>query len=104
MTKTRSRTPGRLAGLLAVNAALLLMLGFVTFNPTAEAQGRVRGEYLMVGGKAAGLNAAAVWVVDTVNQELIVVTYDPNAKKVEGVGYRNLAADAQSVLMSGRPR
>jgi hypothetical protein len=94
----------RLLGLLALNAALLGLLAAVTFSPAADAQGRARGSYLMAAGNVKGAQAGAVWIVDTVNQELIAVTYDPNAKTVEGIGYRDLAADTRTLTASGRPR
>jgi hypothetical protein len=98
------RAGGRLPGLLALNGALLLVLGAVTFGPSADAQARTRGEYTMVAGRANGAASSAVYIVDTVNQELIALTYDPNAKRVSGIGYRNLAADIRTLTSGTRPR
>jgi hypothetical protein len=91
-------------GLLAVNGALLLALGAVTFGPTGTAQVRVRGDYTMVAGGVQGANANAVYVVDTVNQEMIVVSYEPSLKELVGVGYRNLTTDAASLARRGSSR
>ena len=89
-----NRAPGRLRGLLALNGALLAILAAVTFGATADAQLRGRGEYTMVAGNVKGANAAAVFIVDSVNQEMVVVAYNPQTKELDGVGYANLAQDA----------
>ena len=91
----------RLAGLLAVNGALLLVLGGVTFMPRAEAQPRARGTYTMVDGRANGAAGGVVYIVDTTNEELVAVTWDPNQKVLSGIGYRNLAADAGGLGRGG---
>jgi DUF917 family protein len=93
------RTRSTIRALLVLNAALLLVLAAVTFSPTADAQGqgRARGDYVMVGGNAPGTTSAAVYIVDAINQEMIVVSYNQNTKALDGVAYRNLAADAQTM-------
>ena len=71
------RSPQRPIGALVIlNAILLTALAAVTFNPTARAQQRVPGEYTMVGGGAKGTEASVVYVVDTINYEMIAVVYD----------------------------
>jgi hypothetical protein len=97
---TARRRGSALRGLLALNGALLLVLAAVTFGATAKAQVRPRGEYTMVAGGANGADSAAVYIVDTVNQELMVVTYNTQTKQLAGIGYRNLAADASSRVRS----
>ena len=89
---------------LVVNAIGLALLAAVTFAPTAGAQYRARGSYTMAAGRANGADSGVVYVVDTANQELIAVTYNPNTKVIDGVGYRNIAADAGEVARGrGRP-
>lgn len=96
---------GRLGGLIALNGVLLLLLAAVTFSPAADAQQvRARGSYSMVGGRVNGSAAGAVWIVDTTNQEMIVITTEPNSKELVGVGYRDLAADAGSLGRGGLSR
>jgi hypothetical protein len=81
--------------LIVVNAALLGALAFVTLAPAVAAQGfRSRGEYHMVAGGVVGLQADLVYIVDDVNEQMIVLTYDPNTHTMKGVGGRDLAADA----------
>jgi uncharacterized protein (UPF0333 family) len=98
MPTTDRATGGGLRGLIALNAALLVLLGVVTFGSIAYGQARGRGEYTMVAGGAQGADAQVIYIVDVANQEMIAVVFNPNAKTLEGVGYRNLAADAGSLV------
>lgn len=92
---TLKRTGASFRGLVLLNAALLVVLGVVTFAPSADAQQRPRGDYMMVGGEVPGIDGAAVYIVDTINQEMMIVAYTQSSKSLEGVGYRHLGADAQ---------
>ena len=91
-----SRT--NIRALIALNALMLGLLGLVTFAPRAMAQGRVRGDFTMVAGNVNGADSSVVYIVDSPNQEMIAVMYNPNTKLIEGIGYRNLVADAAEVL------
>ena len=84
--------------LIVLNAILLGLLAGVTFAPEAEGQFQGRGEYTMVAGSVNASESSAVYIVNSVNQELMVVTYNHNTKQVAGIGYRNLAADGAEVL------
>jgi hypothetical protein len=88
-----------------LNAALLAVLGIVAFGSAAGAQARGRGEYTMVAGGVPGTDSAALYIVDVANQEMIIMTYNQQTKVLDGVGYRNLAADAANAARgrSGRP-
>lgn len=104
MRQPASETRPPLRALLALNAALLGLLAVVTFAPGADAQEtRGRGEYTMVAGGVNGALGSAVYIADVVNQELIAVTYNPSSRRLEGLGYRNLATDATEWLR-GRTR
>ena len=91
-------------GLIALNAALLLVLGAVTFAPNADAQNRVRGTYVMTAGGANGAISSVLYVVDTTNQEMIAVTYEPSQKQIIGIGYRDLVADRARLARGADPR
>ncbi|MCH8344122.1 MAG: hypothetical protein IH983_09045 [Planctomycetes bacterium] len=99
----RPPTEPNVMALLALNAVLLGLLAVVTFGPTVAAQDRGRGDYTMVAGRANGADSSVVYIVDTANQELIAVTYSQSNKRVDGIGYRNLAGDSAG-LMRGRTR
>ncbi len=101
--KAGTRTGPNIRALVAINAALLGLLALISFASTAGAQGRGRGEYMMVGGGANGTNSAVVYIVDAANQEMIAATYNDNTKVLDAVGYRNLAQDAGNFLRSQNP-
>lgn len=92
-----NRKTSTLRGLIVLNAALLIVLAGVTFGASVNGQSRNRGEYTMVAGGVQGSDGAAVHIVDVANQEMITMAYNPNTKVLDGVGYRNLMADAASV-------
>lgn len=91
--------------LLAVNVALVAALAWVEFGPVALAQvgadasARPRGEYTLVGGEIQTGNSDAVYVIDSVNQEMVVLRWVDGQNILDGIGYRDLDADVQ-----GRPR
>ena len=89
-----------LRGLLVINVALLCVLAIVTLAPSVSAQSRRRGEYTLVGGGANGSNSSVVYIIDAANQEMIAAMYNNADKNLVGVGYRNLARDAVTVLRS----
>ncbi len=92
--ESRRRTAPDLRALFVLNAVLLVLLAAATFSPAVGAQGRGRGDYMMVAGGLNNSLSSAVYIVDGVNQELIVVNYDLNSKRLQGIGSRNLAGDA----------
>ena len=92
------RQKSNLRGLLVLNVLLLALLSAVTFGPAADAQSRARGQYTMAAGGVKGANSSAVYIVDVINQELMAVSYNQNTKRLDGLGYRNLAYDAQTRL------
>ena len=92
----------RVLPLVIVNAALLGVLAFVEFGPVATAQpamvdpsARPRGQYTLVGGAVQTGNANAVWVVDSANQEMVVLQWEDGRNLLKGVGYRDLEEDAK---------
>jgi hypothetical protein len=96
------RRRSRSAGLIALNAALLGVLALVSLAPDADAQvARTRGQYLMVGGHVNGVDGAAVFVIDSRNQEMMALALNNTSKNLDGIGYRNLANDSRS-LPGGR--
>jgi hypothetical protein len=85
--------------LIVLNVCLLGVLGVVTLAPSATAQrqgNRARGEYTMVAGEIQGGSAAVIYVVDTANEEMVALRWAESAKALEGIGYRDLQADASA--------
>jgi len=102
MTHRLASRPRRLL-LIALNVGLLGLLGMVTWSSVADARqdARVRGRYIAVAGGAPGASGDVVWIIDTVNQEMIALTWDASTRATVGVGYRNLAIDAGTALRGG---
>jgi hypothetical protein len=95
--------PPRHALLMGVNLSLLALLAIVTFAGPAHGQRaavRARGDYTMVAGPIQGGNTSAIWIVDAVNQEMVVLRWNDGTKSLDGLGYRDLASDAR--LRPGR--
>jgi len=88
-------------GLIGLNAALAVALLLVEFGPRAWAQpgdgpARPRGEYTLIGGEIQTGNSDAVYVIDSVNQEMIVMTWEDGRNNLNGIGYRDLDADSKA--------
>lgn len=98
MERAEQGQRGRLRRLVALNIALLGVLGAVTVVARAERSGqpaiRGRGDYTMVGGKIQGGNGNAIYILDGANQQLIAVRWNDSRKTLDGMDYRNLAQDA----------
>jgi hypothetical protein len=90
-----------LAGLVALNATLLVVLGAAVFAPRADAQARARSTYTMAAGTVKGQQMPIVYIVDESTGEMVGVSWDEQAKNLVGMGYRNIVADAADV---GRAR
>lgn len=90
------RGRGRLSALLALNAALAALALAGLYAPRAWAQSppRARGNYLMVSGHASGVSGNVIYIVDSVNQELVALRYLRAPGRLEPLGYRNLASDS----------
>ena len=101
---TEIRRPSIVPRLLIVNGLLLMLLGVVTFGASADAQSRARGSYTMVAGGVNGSSSGAVYIIDTTNQELMALTWDPNQQTLVGVGYRNLVQDMATISRGGPDR
>lgn len=98
-----SFTLSRTQGLLALNGVLLGMLALVTLSPGAGAQGeRARSSYIVTSGTVKGSESAAIWIIDQTNQDLIAMTWNPQANRLEGLGYRNFAGDSTALLRGSR--
>lgn len=97
MPRNRSRP----AGLILLNAALLVGLAAVQFAPRSQAQSRSRNTYTMVAGNIRGQVNPVIYIVNEDTAELVAVSWDDQAKTLTGMGYRNLVLDAGE---SGRIR
>jgi hypothetical protein len=80
--------------LIALNAGLLAALVAVTFMPSAFAQLRPRSTYTMTGGTVNGIVQGVVYITNETTNELVAVSWYENQKRLVGLGYRNMSADA----------
>ncbi len=82
--------------LVLLNAALLAALATITFMPQAQAQSRVRSSYTIVGGTVNGIVQGVAYICDETTNEVVAVSWWENNKKLVGLGYRSVSADAAS--------
>jgi hypothetical protein len=87
--------------LIALNAGLLAALAAVTFMPSALGQVRPRSTYTITAGTVNGIVQGVVYITDETTNELVAVSWYENQKRMVGLGYRNLSADAAQM---GRTR
>ena len=91
----------RRRGLIVLNAVLLAVLAALTWSPLASGQnqgaGRARGDYTMVAGKTTAGGPAAVYLIDSANQEVVALRWDQSKQEMVGLGYRSLQTDARQV-------
>lgn len=85
-----------LAGLVALNCVLLIVLGVLSFapQPTAEAQiGGAGQNYIMVGGQIPGRVNNTVYITDLSSGRMIAVSYNQNRGELEVGAGRDLTGD-----------
>jgi hypothetical protein len=88
--------------LIALNAVLLAALAMVSLSGRASAQQRQRGSYMLISSGVTGTPLSVVYVIDETNNELVALAWDDAGKKMNYVGYRNIAADSMQARRSGR--
>lgn len=94
----------RFRALLTLNGVLLGFLALIALAPGAPAQsgqpraqgspGRAPGVYLVVSGRTQGSVTDGIYVLDSTNQELMVLEWDRNGRRLNPRGWRSLAADS----------
>ena len=85
-------------GLIALNACLLLVLAFVSFENATVGQTSRAHRYIALPSSINGLSAGVVYILDTSQQELVAITWDHNSKRLVPLGYRPVAADSQAAV------
>lgn len=87
-----------LKSLLTLNLVLLGILTLVSLPVGGAAaqseRARSRGQYIMVNARIQGISESGIYVVDSANQELLVLRWDNSRRVLRGIGYRDLNADA----------
>ncbi len=58
---------------------------------------RARGQYSMVAGQIqGGGSASAIYIIDSINQEIVAVRWNQSRNELDGIDYRNLDEDAKA--------
>ncbi len=83
-----------------LGANLALLAGVVVVHWAAspgqaqEGLDRGRGSYLMIGGEIQGGDSNAVYILDTINEEMVTVRWNHSRSQLDGLGYRDMRRDA----------
>lgn len=62
-------------------------------SPAGPAVTRPRGQYLLLAGRMQGSPPGVVWVIDTVNRELLALKWNRSERRLEPFDIRNLNRD-----------
>lgn len=86
--------------LIAVSCIVAMAIALWPTIRGAQAQSgqRARGNYLILAGKNISNDTSQLFCLDTANQELIGLRWNPGAGQLEVAGYRSIAADRQAPL------
>lgn len=91
-------TQRSLAVLIVLNAVLLAAIA-LTFGPVEKAQAQIGGgSYLMLAGKSAQASQMqVVYIMETRTGKIVAFTVNSGSKKLDIVGGRDLAKDADNL-------
>jgi len=77
-----------LAASIALAAVAVPALGLQPAN-------RARGQYTMVAGELrGGGTSSGIYLVDSINEEIVVLRWNESSNQLDGLDYRNLEIDA----------
>jgi hypothetical protein len=96
LTKSTSRT-----GIITLNIVLLAVLVAAVLVPISDARQTSDSRYLALPSTASGIQTGVVYIMDTVQQEMVAVAWNHNKNRIMTLGYRNIASDAQSAVSAG---
>lgn len=85
-----------LAGLVVLNAVLLVTLGVLCLTPrpaSAQLGGIQGGDYIMIAGKPPGKTEGTLYVVDLNTAKMLAITYDQSKKGLFSLAKRDITED-----------
>lgn len=92
--------PTRRRWLIAANLGLAGAIAVAALSGPAlgiQPQARARGQYTMVAGQVqGGGSASAIYITDSINEEIVAVRWNQSRNELDGIDYRNLVEDAQA--------
>jgi hypothetical protein len=86
--------------IIAIAAVLAIAIALWPTLRGAQAQSaqRARGNYLILAGKNISNDTSQLFCLDSSNQELIALRWNPSAGQLEVSGYRSLVNDRQNPI------
>jgi hypothetical protein len=83
--------------LIATNITLAASIGLVAVAVPAlgvQPASRARGQYTMVAGELrGGGESSGIYVIDSINEEIVVLRWNESKSQLDGLDYRSLQAD-----------
>ncbi len=90
----RSRRQWLIAANLALAASIALAALAVPATGTQPAS-RARGQYTMVAGEIrGGGEASGIYIIDSINEEIVVLRWNDSLYQLDGLDFRSLEVDA----------
>ncbi len=80
-------------GLITLNVLLIVALVLVSLGPSeshAQNNNRARGQYSAIGMNVTGSVSDAIVLIDSNNQELVALRWDPSRRSLVGIDYASL--------------
>jgi len=97
--------PKHIRALIALNAALLIALGIVSFSPKEARGDFTQSAYVMLAGQSNGATGATVYIIDTQEGVMLSVQLEPRlrgTKELVVTGVRELSGDFREVIEARR--
>jgi hypothetical protein len=90
--------PTRRRWLIAANLGLggsIIVAAFAGSAAGLQPATRARGQYTMVAGEVqGGGDASAIYIIDSINEEMVALRWNQSRHELDGIDFRNLHADA----------
>jgi hypothetical protein len=84
-------------GLIALNIALLAVLGAVSLVPVTDAQVTSMNEYVAVSGEISGRQSGVVFIASSSDRAMLATTWDHNKNRIVIMAAKNIAEVAATI-------
>lgn len=85
--------------LIAANLALAASIALAALAVPArglQPASRARGQYTMIAGELrGGGDASGIYIVDSINEEIVALRWNESHSQLDGLDYRDLEVDAE---------
>jgi len=97
MPETTPANPKRIWNPLNTGLALAALgLGVAQLASANQPASRGPGQYVLIGGEINRGDSNGVYVIDTVNRDMVLLRWTLGARGFEGLGYRSFPVDLGS--------